>query len=269
MTQQQATPDYIRFVALGDSATYGLGDRVGGECRGWARLLADAIGETHHVSFCNLAKPGAGVPDVRREQLADAVAHQPVIASLVVGLNDVMKSTWEPIRIREELLECAAALAATGAVIITVRFHDHGQVLGLPRWLARPMARRIAVLNEIYDEVHARFGLIRVDLDSDPMTARREFWSADRLHPSELGHRHLARLAARELNTEGLAFGPPSRQCGQPVATRRETARILAKEGGPWIARRVRDLGPWAARRGVHRVRDRITGKPAAAMLAP
>jgi lysophospholipase L1-like esterase len=261
MTQQTAT-DYIRFVALGDSATYGLGDRVGEDFRGWARLLAEAIGEAHHVSFCNLAEPGASVRDVRRGQLADAVAHQPVIASLVVGLNDVMRSTWDPDRIRVELLDCAAALARSGAVIITVRFHDHAKALGLPRWPARPMARRIAVLNNIYDEVHEKYGVIRVDLAADPMTAQREFWSADRLHPSELGHRHLARLAARELNAEGLLFDLPSAHCGQPVPTRREAARILAKEGGPWIARRVRDLGPWAARRGVDRVRVAIAGKP-------
>jgi len=266
--EQQTSPDYIRFVALGDSATYGLGDRVGGEFRGWARLLADAIGETHHVSFCNLAKPGATVHDVRRDQLADALDHQPVIASLVVGLNDVMRSTWDPERIRGELLECAAALASSGALLLTVRFHDHAAVLGLPRLLARPMARRIAVLNEIYDEVHERYGVIRVDLSVDQMTGHREFWSADRLHPSELGHRHLARRAATLLNAEGLTFDLPSDQCREPAPTRREAARILATEGGPWVARRVRDLGPWAARRGVDRVRVRFGPRPAT-VLAP
>jgi lysophospholipase L1-like esterase len=266
--EQQSPPDYIRFVALGDSATYGLGDRVDGEFRGWARLVVDALGETHHVSFCNLAQPGATVHDVRRDQLADALDHRPVIASLVVGLNDVMRSSWDPDRIRGELLECAAALASSGALLLTVRFHDHAAVLGLPRFLARPMARRIAVLNEIYDEVHVRYGVIRVDLSADPMTGLREFWSADRLHPSELGHRHLARRAAALLNAEGLAFEPPSEQCEEPAPTRREAARTLATEGGPWVARRVRDLGPWAARRGVDRVKVRFAPRPAA-VLAP
>lgn len=67
--QSPAAADYIRYVALGDSATYNLGDRVGDEWRGWARILAASIGDAHHVSFCNLARPGVTVHDVRREQL--------------------------------------------------------------------------------------------------------------------------------------------------------------------------------------------------------
>ena len=99
--------DYIRFAVLGDSASCGVGDPTPHGWRGWARILADAIAVEHHVSFCNLAVPGAVVADVRRKQLPDALAHQPVVASLVVGLNDVMRSDWDPEQIRTDLLHCA------------------------------------------------------------------------------------------------------------------------------------------------------------------
>jgi hypothetical protein len=105
-----------------------------------------------------------------------------------------MRSTWDPDQIREDLLHCAAALAREGTLLITVRFHDHTRVLGLPSLLARPVRRRIQVLNEIYDEVHERYGTLRLDLDADPTIYDRDLWVADRLHPSELGHRRLARL---------------------------------------------------------------------------
>jgi hypothetical protein len=63
-----------------------VGDPTPEGWRGWARILADAIGGQHHVSFYTLA-PGAIVADVRREQRAESLAHRPVIASLVVGLG--------------------------------------------------------------------------------------------------------------------------------------------------------------------------------------
>lgn len=245
--------DYVRVVALGDSATCGVGDPTSEGWRGWARILSDAIAVDHHVSFCKLAVTGATVADVRHEQLAPALDHSPTIASLVVGLNDVMRSTWDPDQIRRDLLHCAAALARQGTLVVTVRFHDHTRVLGLPRLLARPMQRRIQVLNEIYDEVHERYGTLRIDLDADPAIYDRAMWVADRLHPSELGHRRLARLVAELLREEGLEFGLPSLTCTEGRPSRVDVARTVVTDVVPWLGRRVRDLGPWVARETMRR----------------
>lgn len=245
--------DYIRFAVLGDSASCGVGDPTPHGRRGWARILADAIAVDHHVSLCNLAVPGATVADVRREQLADALYHRPVLASLVVGLNDVWHSTWDPEEIREDLLYCAGELARQGALVITVRFHDHTRVFGLPRLLAEPMRRRIEVLNAIYDEVHEEYGALRLDLD-DPALYSRELWSFDRLHPSELGHRWLARRVGELLNAEGLAFPLPPLARTSPEPSRVDQVRTLTVDIVPWLYRRVRDLVPMAARRAVRRV---------------
>jgi lysophospholipase L1-like esterase len=254
--RQLTSRDYIRIATLGDSATCGVGDPTPDGWRGWAQILADAIAVNHHVSFCKLAVTGATVADVRRRQLAPALDHRPVIASLIVGLNDVMRSTWDPDEIREDLLHCAAALARQGALVVTVRFHDHTRVLGLPRLLAAPMRRRIQVLNEIYDEVHEKYGSLRLDLGADPAIYARELWSADRLHPSELGHRRLARLVAELLLEEGLDFGLPSLTCTEDRPSLLCCAQTLVADVAPWIARRVRDLGPWAARNAILRTRN-------------
>ena len=250
------TRDYVRIVALGDSATCGVGDPTADGWRGWARILADAIAVDHHVSFCKLAVTGATVADVRQLQLHEALDHRPTVASLVVGLNDVMRSSWDPDQIREDLLHCAAALAREGTLLITVRFHDHTRVLGLPSLLARPMQRRIQVLNEIYDEVHERYGTLRLDLDADPTIYDRDMWVADRLHPSELGHRRLARLVAELLLAEGLEFGLPSLTCTERRPSRVDVARTIVTDVAPWLTRRVCDLGPWAAREMIRRTRS-------------
>lgn len=245
---------YVRFAALGDSSTYGIGDPVPGGWRGWARILADAIGSTHDVSFCNLAVSGAVVADVRHRQLPEALAHQPDLASLVVGVNDTLRSTWDPARIRGELDETAAALAESGALLLTARFHDQGRVLGLPAVLRRPLWRRIEVLNEVYADVQARHGGIQVDLAAQEEVWQREFWHVDRLHPSELGHRAMARAFARELGARGLpgrelVFAPPALvRDGGRLPTWRDDVAWMVREGAPWVGRRARDLGPWAVR---------------------
>ncbi len=247
--------EYLRFVVLGDSASCGVGDPTPHGRRGWARILSDAIAAKHHVSFCNLAVPGAVVADVRREQLPDALDHRPVLASLVVGLNDVLRPTWEPEQPRADLLHCAGELARQGALVMTVRFHDHTRVFGLPRLLATPLRRRIAALNSIYDEVHGQYGALRLDLD-DPTLYARELWSFDRLHPSEQGHRWLARQIADLLNAEGLAFPLPSPICTGTPPNRRTQARALVVDVTPWLGRRVRDLAPWAARQALRHTRS-------------
>ncbi len=240
---------YLRFAALGDSTTCGIGDPVPTGWRGWARLLADALGSSYGISFCNVAESGATSADVRGQQLDVALAHRPDLASLIVGVNDTMRSTWDPVRMRTDLLQCAAALHGQGALLLTARFHDHGAVFGLPGVLRRPLFARIEVVNRVYDEIHARYGGVRVDLGQRPEIGDRDFWSIDRLHPSEIGHRALARAYGELLLDEGLAFELPGLAAsgGYEPSWRRDLAWMVA-QGAPWFGRRARDLGPWAVR---------------------
>lgn len=250
--------EYVRFAALGDSASCGVGDPTPQGWRGWAQILAEAIAVEHYVSFCKLAVPGAVVSDVRRSQLDAAVAHRPLVASLVVGLNDVLRSTWNPHQVRADLLYCAERLARQGTMLITVRFHDHTKVFGLPALLARPLRRRIEVLNGIYDEVHERYGTLRLDLAAEPAIYSRDLWAFDRLHPSEQGHRWLAHRVAELLNAEGLGFRPPALTCAPTPPGRGQDARVLVCEIAPWLGRRVRDLVPWIAREALRNAGSRF-----------
>jgi len=242
---------YVRVAALGDSLTLGVGDPTTTGYRGWARILTEAIGNDHEVSLCNVARAGATTSDVRSQQLSDAVEHRPHLASLIVGLNDTLRSTWDPARVREDLLHCAKQLTRGSALLLTASFHDHGQVLRLPRLLARPLLERIQVVNDVYDELHQRFGGLRVDLSAHPGVYDREFWTIDRMHPSELGHRALAHEYAERLLELGLTFEPPGLDLDGSTPSRRSELRRLVKEGAPWLARRARDLGPSAARRAL------------------
>ena len=237
---------YVRFVALGDSATYGVGDRAGEHCRGWSRLLVGAMSREHDVSFLNIAAPGARAADARFHQLREALEHRPHIASLIVGINDVLRPDWDADAVRRDLVHCAEQLSAQGALLMTARFHDHTRVFRLPRFLARPMRARIDALNAAYDEIHERFGGIRLDLAAHPGVYDREFWSIDRLHPSKLGHRALADEFAAQLAQLGLSFDPPGLALDGPILSARARARIVVTEVVPWVGRRLKELAPAA-----------------------
>jgi lysophospholipase L1-like esterase len=246
---------YLRFAALGDSVTHGIGDPLQDGCRGWARILVQAMAQAHDVSLCNLARPGATAADVGSEQLTHALDHRPHLASLIVGLNDTMRSTWNPDHVRADLLHAAERLAAQGALLLTVRFHDHSRVLHLPRFLAKPMRQRIEVLNQIYAEIHERFDGVQVDLTEHPGVYDREFWSIDRLHPSELGHRALADEFAALLGDRGLSFAGPGLDLDGLDVTRWTELHWLVSAAAPWLGRRVRDLAPAATAAGLRKLR--------------
>lgn len=235
---------YLRFAALGDSATCGLGDTVNGELRGWSRILVEAMRRTHAVSFCNLAVPGARIEDVQDRQLDDAISHRADLASLIVGLNDTLRPDWDPDEAREGLLGTAWCLHESGAVLLTVTFHDHAQVLGLPGVIARRLSERIDQLNEIYEQIHHELDTLHVDLRAEPAVYRREFWAIDRLHPSELGHRLLALRFAQALEGHGIGVHHPGLGRDGDDHSRWEDLGWLVNAGLPWLGRRLQDWVP-------------------------
>ena len=245
--------DRLRFVALGDSTTVGVGDPlVGGGWRGWASILAEQLAGRQPVTYANVAVTGATITSVRRSQLEEAVRLRPHLVSLIVGINDTMRSTWDAGRVRDDVFACVSALADVGATVLTTRFHDHGAVFGLPRVLRRPLWRRIEAVNDAYDSAHRTYGGLFVDLTSEPVVYQREFWSVDRLHPGELGHRRLAHAFATGLRELGYDVEPPGLVAtGGEVPNAWRDLVWLATEGAPWLGRRAHDLAPWAARLAV------------------
>ncbi|MFB7372835.1 SGNH/GDSL hydrolase family protein [Streptomyces sp. NPDC056222] len=236
----------LRFVVLGDSLSEGVGDRVDGAWRGWAALLAEGLaGPAQDVEFRNLAVSGAQSQEVAEQQAPEAVAFRPDLASVVVGVNDTLRHTFDIARLAHRLDRVCADLTAGGAVLLTACLPDPGRMLGLPAPLARPLARRQKAVNALVHAVSDRYGAVHLHLADAQWTDDRSLWSADRLHPGERGHRAIAARFHALLAARGLAHGtPPSPEPEQPPPTRAEAVLWLATAGTGWVARRCHDLLP-------------------------
>lgn len=231
------------FVALGDSITVGMGDPApGGGWRGWATLLAGALPQPE---IHNLATLGALAADVERLQLPAAITLRPDVASVVVGINDTLRGDFDPERTGAAVGRTVAALRAAGAEVLTMRLPDPGQMLGLPAALARPLARRMRAVNAEVDEVARRYGTVHLDAACDPATYERRYWSVDRLHPNERGHRLIACRFHALLDASGYPVGPgPDPEPSSPPPTRPAEFAWMATKGTAWLVRRSRDLVP-------------------------
>jgi lysophospholipase L1-like esterase len=238
------------LVVLGDSTAVGLGDPLPrGGWRGVGPLLAGALSGAEPVRFANLSFTGARMACVRNDQLPEALRRAPDVTVIVVGMNDTLRSDFDPERMRADLDHVVGTLVAAGSVVLTVRFHDHAKVFRLPGPLRRALRSRIDELNTVIAEVSAAHDAGCLDLDLLPGAYDLSAWSVDRLHPSELGHRMLARAFGEMLAERGCSVpNPVSLTCsgGRQVGTAGHVGWLILK-GIPWLWRRGRDLVPYAA----------------------
>jgi len=253
----------LRFVALGDSLTEGVGDPVGEEgWRGWAALLAAGLAPPDApVEFVNFAVSGAQTRDVLERQTPAALAERPDLASVVIGVNDTLRCTFDIRAVAERLDEVYGAFTGQGAVLLTACLPDPGAMLGLPGALARPLARRQRAVNAVVHALSERYGAVHLHAAAGDWVADRGMWSADRLHPGERGHRQLALHFHALLVEAGLATGPvPGAEPEFPEPSRSASLWWLATAGTGWVARRCTDLLPQLLTLAASEVRHRARG---------
>ncbi|MER7345044.1 SGNH/GDSL hydrolase family protein [Streptomyces aurantiacus] len=252
----------VTYVALGDSLTEGVGDPVDGAWRGWAALLAAALRTPQQpVEFHNLAAGGAQTCDVHGRQVPRALALRPDLVSVVVGVNDTLRCTFDIHAVAAHLDEVYGAVTAGGAVLLTACMPDPGAMLGLPGALGRPLARRQRAVNAVVHALSERYGAVHLHAADEEWVADRALWSADRLHPGERGHRVFAARFHALLAAEGLAPGAaPGLDPELPPPTRSASLLWLATAGTGWVARRCTDLLPQLLSLAAEEVRHQVRG---------
>ncbi len=264
------------LVALGDSISLGVGDPVRLESgprkrgwRGWAALLAEGLPDP---SLHIVATNGARMAELESDQLPQALQLRPDVASVVIGVNDTLRANFDPDQMGASAAHTVGALRAAGAEVLTMRLPDPGRMLGLPDMLARPLARRAHEVNDVMDAVAERFGTLHFDAAGDEETYDPRMWAVDRLHPSERGHRLIARRFHALLAEAGVPVGAePGAEPTNPPPTRLAEFCWMATKGTAWVVRRSTDLVPGLLALAFAEWRSGAEGQPAddAADLAP
>jgi len=232
---------FRRYVAIGDSTTEGLDDPDGrGGYRGWADRLAERIAKAQGgLLYANLAVRGKNARMIRAEQLEPALALEPDLATVVAGLNDLLRRRYDPDTAAGDLEAMLTALHGAGATVLTFTLPDLASVIPL----ARVVSPRLAAYNDAIREIGARTGAIVVDIDAEPVARDPRLWSADRLHASTLGHE---RIAAALCHAIGLDTDRSWADALPPAARRPPRALVTAelvwahRYLTPWIVRRLR-----------------------------
>lgn len=240
------------FTALGDSITLGVGDPIrrtarastdGRAWRGWAALLADGL---HDPELHILASNGACVADIEHDQLPRALAIGPDIASVVFGINDTLRPSFDPDHIAAAAARIVGALRASGAQVLTMRLPDAGKMLRLPGALARPLARRTHAVNAALDAAAERFGTLHFDAARSAAAYDKQMWAVDRLHPNERGHRMIARSFHNLLADIGHPVAvAPAAEPSNPPPGRMAEITWMATKGTAWVIKRSTDMVPY------------------------
>ncbi|MEU0129808.1 SGNH/GDSL hydrolase family protein [Streptomyces sp. NPDC006289] len=234
--------EYLRYVALGDSQTEGVGD--GDDTtglRGWADRLAERIGAVEPgLRYANLAVRGRVARQVRAEQLAPALALRPGLATVVAGVNDLLRPGFDAEEVAGHLEEMFAALTASGARVLTLTFPDVAKIAPI----ARPVRARVFDMNDRIREAAARHGVVVADVALLPVATDPRLWSEDRLHASPLGHARIAAAAASALDLPGSddswARPLPPQELPSRLHAAGAELRWAAGFLGPWLGRRLR-----------------------------
>lgn len=234
--------EYVRYVALGDSQTEGLGDgddTVG--LRGFADRLAERLAAVNPgLRYANLAVRGRTAGQIRAEQLGAALDLRPDVATVVAGVNDLLRPRFDAVEVTGHLEAMFAALTQAGTQVVTLTFPDVGKIAPL----ARPIRSRVFDLNAGIRAAAARHGVAVAETGRHPVTTDPRLWTADRLHASPLGHDRIAAALAQAIRLPGSddAWTLPLPPRDGPARWQAAGAELrwAASYLGPWLGRRLR-----------------------------
>ncbi|KHK98977.1 GDSL family lipase [Microbacterium mangrovi] len=227
----------MRFVAIGDSFTEGVGDELpDGRVRGWADLVAEgwAAASDERVEYANLAIRGKLIAPIVAEQLEPALALKPTHLSFNGGGNDMLRPRTSISHVTDLFMHVVERCEEEGVQLIALSgANPSGQLPLRPVIQKRGdlLSEAVAARLRDYPEVVTAWNWPDRELATPP------YWSEDRLHMNARGHH---RVAARVLTALGVPV--PTGWWSLPELTDIRSLRgfgYYAEHVGPWIRRRL------------------------------
>ena len=241
----------MRYVAIGDSFTEGVGDwREDGTPRGWADRVAEGLAASspEPVHYANLAIRGRLLVPIATVQLPAALSLDPLpdILTFNGGGNDMLRpghdTSVQMGLIRTSLEKCLEA----GVRPVLLSGPDPSD--GLP--FGKAIHERGAALTERGLALADELGILYVNGFADQELREAQYWCDDRLHLNPYGH---ARMAAKVLEALGVTSptGPGPEPRGWYAGVGAEV-RYYRRHVAPWIGRRIRHTSSGDGRKPKH-----------------
>lgn len=183
-------------------------------------------------------------------QLPQAVEMRPDLASVAIGVNDMLRPTFDLAAAVLGVREVVKGLRDVGTEVILVAFGD-------PRRRSKALgaiANRIREYDGHLKGLAVEFDTRLVDFWGVPCFDDDRLWSSDRLHLSALGHDHAARAGL-------AAFGLADSSWREPPPDPWEPPGFLERRllDAQWVAL---DVTPWATRNMLRRSSPRHPRRP-------
>lgn len=234
----------IRYAAIGDSFTEGMGDpRADGEMRGWADLVAQGLADTagSTVAYANFAVRGRLLAPIVDDQLPAALAldPRPTVLTINGGGNDMLRPSCD---VADLVARTEAALVACRrARVRPVLLSGPDPSERLP--FGRTIRARGAHLTDLLADLAARQDVAFVDLFGSADLRGPAMWSADRIHLNPRGHRRVAAAVLAAVTERPVAVpegpGEPEAPVGASRRGPKDDLVFVSSHLLPWLVRRA------------------------------
>lgn len=231
----------LRIIAMGDSSVFGVGDHgnnIPSVGYGWTGRIAHDLKAER---FVNVAKNGARARHLPTNQLPAVIAYRPHMVLICIGTNDVLRGDFSPEEIRTCLETICKAAVEIGSLVVMLGLPDPIRTAPGPMSLRRILSDRVILINEILDEIASDGLAIVVPTWNSRIAHERRMWHVDRMHPSALGHQHIADSVRRHLSLPRRS----SRKIPTTINVSKKFEMYwLITNGAKWFAKRSIDLVP-------------------------
>ncbi|GAA3902423.1 SGNH/GDSL hydrolase family protein [Microbacterium invictum] len=227
----------VRFVAIGDSFTEGVGDVLpDGTVRGWADLVAEgwARSRGEAIEYANFAIRGKLVWPIVAQQLEPALALKPTHLSFNGGGNDMLRPRTSIAHITDAFAQVLRRCDEEGVTLVLLSGANPSAQLPLSPLIQRRGDLMSAAVVEMLAD---RPDVIRALNWPDHELSDPSYWSEDRLHMNARGHH---RVAARVLDALGEQV--PAGWWSLPplsAAERLGRQQYFREHLAPWVKRRL------------------------------
>ncbi|HZJ40787.1 MAG TPA: SGNH/GDSL hydrolase family protein [Candidatus Saccharimonadales bacterium] len=183
------------YVALGDSLTAGIG--VADYEQSYPYLIAQKIaGKDTKVTHLNFSYPGYKTDDLIRDMLPEAIASQPDIVTILIGVNDVHDNNNRQ-RFRqnyEVILQQLSTKTNAKINVISIPFIGSKHSLW-PVYRAYYYSKSL-IFNDIIRELADKYQVNYIDLTNftQQYSLKPGYYAVDGFHLSDLGYQYWSQI---------------------------------------------------------------------------